>query len=95
MRVIARLESEFADFEAAVQYFTHYTTETTQSKLVEHKVKIDNMKVMFLFVFYFYSFPPLSLYIYIYIYIFTNIGYDIRSNFKRSLTGLNSEFPFF
>ena len=36
--------------------------------------------------------------IYIYIYIFTNsssrAGYDTRSIFKRSLTGLNSEFSF-
>ena len=36
--------------------------------------------------------------IYIYIYIYTNpsaqAGYDTRSVFKRSLTGLNSEFSF-
>ena len=35
---------------------------------------------------------------FLYIYIFTNpfarVGYDIRSIFKRSLTGLNSEFSF-
>ena len=40
-----------------------------------------------------------DIYIYIYIYIlFTNpsarAGYDTRSIFKRSLTGLNSEFSF-
>ena len=38
------------------------------------------------------------VYIYIYIAIFTNpsarAGYDTRSIFKRSLTGLNSEFSF-
>ena len=38
------------------------------------------------------------IYIYIYISIFTNtstrVGYDTRSIFKRSLTGLNSEFSF-
>ena len=41
------------------------------------------------------------IYIYIYIYIYTNLpnpsaraGYDTRSIFKRSLTGLNSEFSF-
>ena len=38
------------------------------------------------------------IYIYIYIPIFTNpsvqAGYDTRSIFKRSLTGLNSEFSF-
>ena len=38
------------------------------------------------------------IYIYIYIYIFTNpsprAGYDMRSIFKQSLTGLNSEFSF-
>ena len=37
------------------------------------------------------------IYIYIYIYVFTNpsarAGYDTRSIFKRSLTGLTSEFP--
>ena len=37
-------------------------------------------------------------YIYIYIYIYTNpssrAGYDTRSIFKQSLTGLNSEFSF-
>ena len=38
------------------------------------------------------------VYIYIYIYIFTNpsarVGYDTRSIFNWSLTGLNSEFSF-
>ena len=38
------------------------------------------------------------VYIYIYMYIFTNpsawAGYDTRSIFMRSLTGLNSEFSF-
>ena len=42
--------------------------------------------------------PDIYTYIYIYIYIFTNpsarAGYDTRSIFKRSLTGLNSEFSF-
>ena len=36
--------------------------------------------------------------VYTYVYIFTNpsarAGYDTRSIFKRSLTGLNSEFSF-
>ena len=40
----------------------------------------------------------LYIYIYIYIYSFTNpsarAGYDTRSVFKRSLTGLNSEYSF-
>ena len=50
--------------------------------------------------------PWVPHYIYIYIYIYTHIrwsylpnpsaraGYDTRSIFKRSLTGLNSEFSF-
>ena len=45
--------------------------------------------------------PYIYIYIYIYIYymvLFTNpsarAGYDTRSIFKRSLTGLNSEFSF-
>ena len=42
---------------------------------------------------------PVYIYIYIYILVlFTNpsarAGYDTRSIFKRSLTGLNSEFSF-
>ena len=40
-----------------------------------------------------------NIYIYIYIYIYisflpTGAGFDTRSIFKRSLTGLNSEFSF-
>ena len=38
---------------------------------------------------YIYIYQP-----HIYIYIFTNPGYDTRSIFERSLTGLNSEFSF-
>ena len=37
---------------------------------------------------------PFCIYIYIYIYTnpFARAGYDTRSIFKQSLTGLNSEF---
>ena len=34
------------------------------------------------------------IYIYIYIYLSVGAGCDIRSNFRRSLAGLNSDFSF-
>ena len=48
---------------------------------------------------YIYKYTYVYLYMYIYMSIlFTNpsaqAGYDTRSIFKRSLTGLNSEFSF-
>ena len=43
------------------------------------------------------KYTHIYIYIYIYIYIFTNpsarAGYDTRSIFRWSLSGLNSEFP--
>ena len=73
--------------ECGIPYTLNHLTEGKQMSSVPVKILSTT-----------YLFANIYIYIYIYIYIFTNpsarAGYDIRSIFKRSLTGLNSEFSF-
>ena len=78
--VIAGLEFELVYYDSAIHRFNHYTTGTTPSIS-----KIDQL------VNYSYSIGILNPYL---PDPSTRTGYDTRSIFKRSLTGLNSEYSF-
>ena len=78
VNLTARLEFELAYYDSAVQYISHYATGT-----LPPPKKWTNDCYYWQQEQYYPIYPPPA-----------RAGYDTRSIFKRSLTGLNSEFSF-
>ena len=106
VNVIARLEFELAYYDSAVHRFNHYTR-TPASKVTSRRWFTERYAEMPLKVtqvvllnsstqnsFFAVIIFLISFYLILFINPSARAGYDTRSIFKRSLTGLVSEFSF-